>query len=108
MPAVAARLDDLMRSHESTKKLHDSMLEQYQRANLQIDIERLAARSRFEVVTPPYLQAPTSLRTFGIRGIAGLILGLMIVGRHHRGTGRAQTFLPGVVGSGRRRPTWLK
>ena len=79
MPEVAAKLDDLRRSHESTKKLHDQLFDQYQKANLQIDIERLAARSRFEVVTAPFLMEPTASKSFGIRGGIGMMLGLFLV-----------------------------
>jgi uncharacterized protein involved in exopolysaccharide biosynthesis len=79
MPGVAAKLDDLTRSQESTKKLHDQLFEQYTKANLQIDIERVGARSRFEVVTAPFLMEPTLSKSFGIRGGLGMLLGLFLV-----------------------------
>jgi uncharacterized protein involved in exopolysaccharide biosynthesis len=79
MPGVAAKLDDLTRSQESTKKLHDQLFEQYTKANLQIDIERVGARSRFEVVTAPFLMEPTLSKSFGIRGGLGMLLGLLLV-----------------------------
>jgi uncharacterized protein involved in exopolysaccharide biosynthesis len=79
MPEVAAKLDDLRRNQESTKKLHDQLFETYQKANLQIDQERLAARSRLEVVTAPFLMEPTLPKSFGIRGGIGLVLGLFLV-----------------------------
>jgi pSer/pThr/pTyr-binding forkhead associated (FHA) protein len=79
MPQVAAKLDNLQRSYESTKKLHDQLFDQYSKANLQIDIERLAARSRFEVVTAPFLMEPTASKAFGIRGGIGMMLGLFLV-----------------------------
>ena len=79
MPGVAAKLDDLTRSQESTKKLHDQLFDQYTKANLQIDIERVGARSRFEVVTPPFLMEPTLAKSYGIRGGLGMLLGLFLV-----------------------------
>jgi uncharacterized protein involved in exopolysaccharide biosynthesis len=79
MPEVAAKLDDLQRNHESTKKLHDQLFEQYSKANLQIDIERVGARSRFDVVTPPFLMEPTLSKSLGLRGAIGLFLGLFLV-----------------------------
>jgi uncharacterized protein involved in exopolysaccharide biosynthesis len=79
MPEVAAKLEDLRRNQDSTKKLHDQLFEQYQKANLQIDIERVTARSRFEVVTAPFLMEPTLPKSFGIRGGIGLVLGLFLV-----------------------------
>ena len=95
MPEVAAKLDDLRRSHESTKKLHDQLFDQYQKANLQIDIERLAARSRFEVVTAPFLMEPTLSKSFGIRGAIGMMLGLFLVALVHRRARGPQAVLAG-------------
>jgi uncharacterized protein involved in exopolysaccharide biosynthesis len=79
MPEVAAKLEELKRNQDSTKKLHDQLFEQYQKANLQIDIERLSARSRFEVVTPPFLMEPTLGKSFGLRAGVGMLLGLFLV-----------------------------
>jgi hypothetical protein len=77
MPAAAARLDDLQRAHESIKRLHDQLFDQVQKANLQIDIERLAARSRYEIVTPVALHEATAARSLGLRGAMGLVVLLM-------------------------------
>ena len=79
MPEVAAKLDDLRRNQESTKKLHDQLFDQYSKATIQIDQERLAARSRLEVMTAPFLMEPTVVKSFGIRGAIGLVLGLFLV-----------------------------
>ena len=79
MPEVAARLDDLQRRQEATKKLHDQFFQQYQTVSFQIDAERMAARSRVEMVTPPIVTSPTRARTLVQRGAMGQVLGLALV-----------------------------
>jgi hypothetical protein len=39
----------------------------------------VGARSRFEVVTAPFLMEPTLSKSFGIRGGMGMMLGLFLV-----------------------------
>jgi pSer/pThr/pTyr-binding forkhead associated (FHA) protein/uncharacterized protein involved in exopolysaccharide biosynthesis len=77
-PAVAARLDDLQRSHEATKRLHDQLFDQVQKANLQLEIERLAARSRYEIVIPPSLRQPKRPVAVALRTGMGLALALAL------------------------------
>jgi hypothetical protein len=78
MPAVAARLDDLQRAHESTKRLHDQLFDRLARANLQLDVERLAARSRFEIITAPALQQQALSVSVARRAGVGLVLALAL------------------------------
>jgi hypothetical protein len=79
MPQVAARMDDLQRKYDSTKRLHDQLSEQSQKASLQLEVERLGAKSRSEIVTPPMLLKPGRAKTLTERGSLGLAAGLVLV-----------------------------
>ena len=79
MPAVAAKLDDLQRQYDGQKRLHDQLSAQAQKATLQLDVERVAAQSRYEIVTPTFLARPTTARTLVNRGALGFGLGLVLV-----------------------------
>jgi uncharacterized protein involved in exopolysaccharide biosynthesis len=79
MPQVAARLDDLQRKYDSTKRLHDQLSEQSQKASLQLDVERLGAKSRSEIVTPPMLFTPSRVKTFGTRAGMGFAVAMLLV-----------------------------
>jgi pSer/pThr/pTyr-binding forkhead associated (FHA) protein/uncharacterized protein involved in exopolysaccharide biosynthesis len=71
MPALAAQLDDLQRKYDSTKRLHDQLSDQSQKASLQLEVERLGAKSRSEVVTPAFLVTPDKVKTFATRAGMG-------------------------------------
>jgi hypothetical protein len=76
IPAVAAKLDDLQRQYDSKKRLYDQLSDQAQKAGLQLDVERLGAQSRFEIVTPTFVLKPQMVKTLQVRG--GLGLGIAI------------------------------
>jgi hypothetical protein len=76
MPGIAAKLDDLQRSYDAEKRLHDQLSEQGQKANLQLEVERLAAQSRFEIVSAPVIVKPSVTSTLGKR--AGIGLGVAL------------------------------
>jgi uncharacterized protein involved in exopolysaccharide biosynthesis len=77
-PAVAARLDNLQRDYDTKKKLHDQLAAQSQKATLQLDVERLAAHTRYEIITPAYMMRPPIVKTLGLRGGIGLAGALFI------------------------------
>jgi prefoldin subunit 5 len=78
MPRIEGRIEELNHSQEATMRLHGQLFEKLKKAELQLNLERVSAQARFEVVTAPRLERPRLLLTVLGRLFVGLALGLFI------------------------------
>jgi pSer/pThr/pTyr-binding forkhead associated (FHA) protein len=80
-PKVGARLADLQTQHDNTKKIHEQLSAEAHRATLQLDLERVSVRSRWDIVTAARVTKPSQAKTFAQRGTMGigLALGLAVL-----------------------------
>jgi pSer/pThr/pTyr-binding forkhead associated (FHA) protein/uncharacterized protein involved in exopolysaccharide biosynthesis len=75
LPRVEQRLADLSRVQEVTTRLHGQLFEKLKQAELQLNLERVSAESRYEI-TPPRLERPKTSTTIVLRCSLGLLVGL--------------------------------
>ena len=73
------RLADLDHRQESTKQLHGELFSKLKQAEIQLNLEKVSAESRFEV-TAPALERPKRSVLVLTRGMIGLIAGLALAG----------------------------
>ena len=77
-PKVNARLDELLRMKEEVERQHGLLFDRWKRAEVQLQLERVFAASRYEIVIPPRLELPPGRKAFGQRLAIGLSLGLLL------------------------------
>jgi hypothetical protein len=78
LPQVEMRLKELTRAEEGAVKLHDQLFEKLKKAELQLNLERVSAQSRFEVVAPAHLESLGPKKTIALRLTLGLLFGLVV------------------------------
>lgn len=82
LPQLEAQYADLTRSYDATKELHTRIFDQLKTAELQYALEKASASARYEIITPPRLEATSVMRVLVKRAssllIAGLLLGAFI------------------------------
>jgi len=78
LPQVEMRLKELTRAEEGAVKLHDQLFEKLKKAELQLNLERVSAQSRFEVVAPAHLESLGPKKTIALRLTLGLLVGLVV------------------------------
>lgn len=78
LPQVEMRLKQLTRAEEGAVKLHDQLFEKLKKAELQLNLERVSAQSRFEVVAPAHLESLGPKKTVALRLTLGLLFGLVL------------------------------
>jgi hypothetical protein len=76
-PKIGARLADLSTQLDNTKRLHEQLSAQAHKAGLQLDLERVSVRSRYDLI-PARLNKPSMTKTLGLRAGIGLGLGLFL------------------------------
>ena len=76
-PKVNARLDELLRMKAEVERQHGLLFDRWKRAEVQLQLERVFAAARYEVVIPPRLESPPGDQAFGRRLAIGLGLGLL-------------------------------
>jgi len=77
LPRVEQQLSDLDHRQAATKQLHGELFSKLKQAEIQLNLEKVSAESRFEV-TPVELEKPKRAITVAQRGGIGLFLGLLI------------------------------
>jgi polysaccharide export outer membrane protein len=77
-PEIAARLDDLTRQQEQAKRIHGQLFDRLRRAELQLELERVSAFSRFELTSPPKEDLTGIKRVIAGRMLIGLVVGLAL------------------------------
>jgi hypothetical protein len=78
LPRVQAGVQRLTHMQEATTQLHGQLFEQLKKAELQLNLERVSAESRYEVIVPTRLAKAGRLRTAAMRAGAGFFLGLIL------------------------------
>jgi pSer/pThr/pTyr-binding forkhead associated (FHA) protein len=78
LPRVQAGVQQLTHMQEATTQLHGQLFEQLKKAELQLNLERVSAESRYEVLAPARLYRTGRLKTLVIRAGAGLVIGLFL------------------------------
>jgi hypothetical protein len=78
LPRVQAGVQRLTHIQDATTQLHGQLFEQLKKAELQLNLERVSAESRYEVVVPPRLNKEGRLRAGVMRAGAGFFLGLFL------------------------------
>jgi len=78
LPRVQERVQQLAHTQEATTHLHGQLFEQLKKAELQLNLERVSAESRYEIISPPEVVKPGRLRTGVTRTGLGLAIGLLL------------------------------
>jgi hypothetical protein len=78
LPRVQAGVQQLAHMQDATTQLHGQLFEQLKKAELQLNLERVSAESRYEVVVPTRLVNSGRTKAGAIRAGAGLFLGLLL------------------------------
>jgi len=83
LPRVEERVEQLKHTQQATAHLHGQLFEQLKKAELQLNLERVSAESRYEIVVAPRLAKLTPTRNVATRigiGIgAGLLLAMAVL-----------------------------
>ena len=79
LPRVEARLQELNHRQESVSHLHTQLFDKLKKAELQVNLERVSAESRYEM-SPPRLERPGQTKSIAIRCGIGLVAGLLVAG----------------------------
>jgi len=77
LPRVEQQLADLTRAQDASSHLRAQLFEKLKQAELQLNLERVSAESRYEV-SPPRLVRPKMLVTIGVRCGIGILMGLLV------------------------------
>ncbi len=78
LPRVSAQLDDLSKTEGGLQRLHVQLFDRLRRAELELELERVAAASRFETVVAPHLEPARIKRLLAMRLLLGVGLGLCV------------------------------
>ena len=78
LPRVQESVQELAHRQDDTTRLHGQLFEQLKKAELQLNLERVSAESRYELVSPPRLSDFGVLKTTAIRTSLGLLAGLIV------------------------------
>ncbi len=77
-PKVNARLEELVRMKEEVERQHGLLFDRLKKAEVQLELERVSATSRYEIVVPTRLESPPGRKAFALRLAMGLGLGLLL------------------------------
>jgi uncharacterized protein involved in exopolysaccharide biosynthesis len=78
MPRVSARVGELSQQEEGLRRLRGQLFDRVKRAELQLELERVSARSRYEIVEPVHLEPLRIERRLAGAGLLGLFTGLAV------------------------------
>jgi uncharacterized protein involved in exopolysaccharide biosynthesis len=82
MPEIEAQYARLNRSYESLQSLHRRMFERLRASELQLELEREAAKSRYDLIEPPHSSGVdlqrALLKRSGLGTAGGLVLAVLI------------------------------
>jgi hypothetical protein len=77
LPRVERRLDELNSKQESNKTLRSQLFDKLKQAEIQLNLERVSAESRYDV-SPVRVDKMGRIKTLATRGGLGLFLGLLM------------------------------
>jgi pSer/pThr/pTyr-binding forkhead associated (FHA) protein len=78
LPRVQAGVAQLTHMQEATTALHGQLFEQLKKAELQLNLERVSAESRYEVVSAPHIVKSNLGFVALVRAIVGAVMGLFL------------------------------
>ena len=78
LPRVEERVQELSHTQDATNHLHTQLFEKLKKAELQVNLERVSAESRYELVIPPRLEDTGKKRALALRSMIGLFAGLFV------------------------------
>jgi FHA domain len=78
LPRVEERVQELSHRQDATNRLHTQLFEKLKKAELQLNLERVSAESRYELLTPPRPEKLARVKTTVVRCGLGLFLGLFL------------------------------
>lgn len=74
---VNAQIEELDRMKEESEKQHALLFDRLQKAEVQLQLERVSATSRYEIVIPARLETAPGKKALALRLAIGLALGLL-------------------------------
>jgi polysaccharide export outer membrane protein len=77
-PKVNARIDELVRMKDEAVRQHGILFDRLKKAEVQLQLERVSATSRYEIVIPARLESPPGRKIYAMRLASGLGLGLLL------------------------------
>jgi uncharacterized protein involved in exopolysaccharide biosynthesis len=77
LPRVEQHLADLDHRQEATNQLHADLFSKLKQAEIQLNLEKVSAESRFDV-SPIRLERTRNRSTLALRGSLGLLLGMFV------------------------------
>jgi polysaccharide export outer membrane protein len=77
-PEIDARMDELTRQEVGAKRIHEQLFDRMRQSEVQLELERVSAASRFELTKPPKEEPLRIKRLFALRMTIGLIAGLAV------------------------------
>jgi hypothetical protein len=78
LPRVQAGVQQLTHMQDATTQLHGQLFEQLKKAELQLNLERVSAESRYEVLSPPHLVRASRSKSAALGVGLGLFAGLFL------------------------------
>jgi FHA domain len=78
LPRVEERVKQLTHTQEETTLLHAQLFERLKKAELHLNLERVSAESRYEIVTAPHVDPEGRIKAAGLRSGLGLLIGLVV------------------------------
>jgi pSer/pThr/pTyr-binding forkhead associated (FHA) protein/uncharacterized protein involved in exopolysaccharide biosynthesis len=76
LPRVEQHLSELDHRQDATKELHSDLFSKLKQAEIQLNLEKVSAESRYDL-SPPRLDRPKTSLTLLMRGGLGLLAGLL-------------------------------
>jgi polysaccharide export outer membrane protein len=77
-PKVNARMDELQRQKDEAIRQHGILFDRLKKAEVQLQLERVSAISRYEIVVPARLEAAPGRKALALRLAIGLGLGILL------------------------------
>ena len=77
-PKVNARIEELQRMKEESERQHGLLFDRLKKAEVQLQLERVSATSRYEIVIPAHLESPPGRKAFAMRLGSGFAVGLLL------------------------------
>jgi pSer/pThr/pTyr-binding forkhead associated (FHA) protein/uncharacterized protein involved in exopolysaccharide biosynthesis len=77
LPRIEQRLTDLNHRQEATQQLHGDLFSKLKQAEIQLNLEKVSAESRYDI-SPPRLERPRKSSTMAMRAGIGLLLGTLL------------------------------
>jgi hypothetical protein len=78
LPRIQGHLNELVRQRDTIKHQHEVALAEQQKAEMQLDLEKVNAQSRYDIVSRPQLEPMKKKKTILLRTAIGLGIGIFL------------------------------